>query len=130
MKTWMFVLATGLALVGAAPVVAQPVAGSVTLGVTAEELKVVAVGLSAKKQILNKPVYNDANEKIGVIEDLIVTPDRFVSIAIVGVGGFLGIGRHNVAIPISQLKLVEKKFMLPGATKAALKALPPFEYAK
>jgi hypothetical protein len=86
--------------------------------------------LSAKKQILNKPVYNDANEKIGVIEDLIVTPDRFVSIAIVGVGGFLGIGRHNVAIPISQLKLVEKKFMLPGATKAALKALPPFEYAK
>lgn len=130
MKTWMFVLATGLALVGAAPVVAQPVAGSVTLGVTAEEFKVVAVGLSAKKQILSKPVYKDANQKIGVIEDLIVTPDRYVSIAIIGVGGFLGIARHNVAIPISQLKLVEKKFMLPGATKDALKALPPFEYAK
>ena len=130
MKTWMIVLGTVLTLVGAAPVVAQPVAGSVTLGVTAEELKVVAVGMSVKRQILGKPVYNDKDQKIGVVDDIIVTPEKFVSIAIIGVGGFLGIARHNVAIPVSQLKIAEGRFILPGATKEELKKLPPFEYAK
>jgi hypothetical protein len=80
------------------------VAGSETIGVAVEEMKAVALGWSAKKQILDKDVYNDGNEKVGKVEDLIITPDRAVSYAIVGVGGFLGIDRHDVAIPAGQLK--------------------------
>jgi len=106
------------------------VAGSTTIGVTKEEIKVVMEGWSAKKAILGKAVYNDKNEKIGTIDDLIITPDRSVSYAIIGAGGFLGIGKHDVAIPMSQLKLEKDKFILPGATKEALKAMPKFEYAK
>ena len=106
------------------------VAGSSTIGVTKEEIKEVMQGWSAKKAILGKAVYNDKNEKIGTIDDLIITPDRSVSYAIIGAGGFLGIGKHDVAIPISQLKLEKDKFILPGATKEALKAMPKFEYAK
>ena len=106
------------------------VAGSSTIGVTKEEIKEVMQGWSAKKAILGKAVYNDKNEKIGTIDDLIITPDRSVSYAIIGAGGFLGIGRHDVAIPISQLKEEKDKFILPGATKEALKAMPKFEYAK
>ena len=106
------------------------VAGSTTIGVTKEEIKAVMEGWSAKKAILGKAVYNDKNEKIGTIDDLIITPDRSVSYAIIGAGGFLGIGKHDVAIPMSQLKLEKDKFILPGATKEALKALPKFEYAK
>jgi len=106
------------------------VAGSATLGVAVEELKAVALGWSAKKQIMDKDVYNDSNEKVGKVEDLIVAPDKAVSYAIVGVGGFLGIDRHDVAIPAGQFKLEGNKLMLPGATKEALKALPKFEYAK
>jgi len=106
------------------------VAGSSTIGVTKEEIKAVLEGWSAKKAILGKAVYNDKNEKIGTIDDLIITPDRSVSYAIIGAGGFLGIGKHDVAIPISQLKLEKDKFILPGATKEALKAMPKFEYAK
>ena len=105
------------------------VAGSTTLGVTVEEEKVLAVGWSAKKHILGKAVHN-SNEKIGEVEDLIITPDKAVSYAIVGVGGFLGIDRHDVAIPVGQLKLQDDKLMLPGATKEGLKALPKFEYEK
>ncbi|MGD9764157.1 MAG: PRC-barrel domain-containing protein [Candidatus Binatia bacterium] len=130
MKTWMAALVTGLLLAGAKPVSAQPVAGEVTLGVTAEELKVIVAGLSAKKDILGKAVYNDANERIGEIDDIIVTPNQFVSIAIIGVGGFLGIGEHHVAIPMRQLKPGDNKFVLPGATKDELKKLPPFKYAR
>jgi sporulation protein YlmC with PRC-barrel domain len=106
------------------------VAGSSTIGITKEEIKAVMEGWSAKKAILGKAVYNDKNEKIGTIDDLIITPDRSVSYAIIGAGGFLGIGKHDVAIPMSQVKLEKDKFILPGATKEALKAMPKFEYAK
>jgi hypothetical protein len=108
------------------------VAGSTTLavGVSVEELKAVAVGWSAKKPILDKPVYNDTNQKIGVIDDLIVTPDQSVSYAIIGAGGLLGLRKHDVAIPVAQFKDDHGKFILPGATKDALKASPPFEYAR
>jgi sporulation protein YlmC with PRC-barrel domain len=106
------------------------VAGSTTLGVTVEELKAVAIGWSAKKKILGKDVYNDKNEKIGVVDDLIITPDRSLSYAIIGAGGFLGIGKHDVAIPVGQFKEDKGKIVLAGATKEALKAMPKFEYAK
>ena len=72
------------------------VAGSSTIGVTTEELKVVAVGWSAKKKILGKAVYNDNKQKIGVVDDLIIAPDRSVTYAIIGVGGFVGVGKHDV----------------------------------
>ena len=106
------------------------VAGSTRLGLTVEEQQVLAVGWSAKKNILGTAVYNSSNEKIGAVEDLIIAPDKAVSFAIVGTGGFLGIDRHDVAIPIGQLKLEGDKLMLPGATKEGLKVLPKFEYRK
>jgi sporulation protein YlmC with PRC-barrel domain len=109
---------------------AAQVAGSTTLGVTVEELKAVAIGWSAKKQILGKPVYNEKNVRVGRIDDIIVTPERAVSYVIVGAGGFVGLGRHDVAIPVNQLQEQDGKYVLPGATKEAIKALPKFEYAK
>jgi len=106
------------------------VAGSSTVGVTVEELKEVALGWSAKKQILSQGMYNEKNEKVGVIDDLVIAPDRAVSYAIVGAGGFVGLAKHDVAIPIGQVKQQDGKFITPGATKEAIKALPKFEYAK
>ena len=120
----------GLVAVGTGGPVGAQVAGSTTLGVSVEELKMVAVGWSAKKKILGKSVYNDKNEKIGVIDDLIITPDKSVSYAIIGAGGFLGMGKHDVAIPVGQLKEDKGRIVLAGATKDALKAVPKFQYAK
>ncbi len=68
--------------------VSAQVAGSTSLGVSAEELRAVAIGWSAKKQVLGKTVYNEKAEKVGVIDDLIIAPDRAVSFAIIGAGGF------------------------------------------
>ena len=109
---------------------AAQVAGSTTLGVTVEELRAVAIGWSAKRQILGKPVYNEKKVRVGRIDDIIVTPERAVSYVIIGAGGFVGLGRHDVAIPINQLQEQDGKYVLPGATKEAIKALPKFEYAK
>jgi sporulation protein YlmC with PRC-barrel domain len=109
---------------------ASQVAGSTTLGVSVEEVKAVAIGWSAKRQILGKAVYNEKKEQVGRIDDIIVTPERAISYVIVGAGGFVGLGRHDVAIPVNQLQQQDGKYVLSGATKEAIKSLPKFEYAK
>ena len=106
------------------------VAGSTVIGVSVAEAREVASGWSAKNKILGQPVFNDKNERIGSIDDIIIAPDKAVSYAIIGAGGFLGLGKHDVAIPVSQFKLIDNKLVLAGATKEALKASPAFEYAK
>ena len=106
---------------------AQQVVGSTTLGVV--ELRDVTSGWSTKRQVLGKKVFNDNSETVGKIDDIIVSPDKAVSYAIIGAGGFLGVGRHDVAIPVSQLKEDGGKFILAGASKEAIKAMPEFDYA-
>ncbi len=106
------------------------VAGSTTVGITVTESSEVALGWSVKKTILGQTVYNDAGDKVGKVMDLIITPQRNVSYAIVGAGGFIGIGRHDVAIPASQLSEKGGRLVLAGATKDVIKSLPPFDYAE
>jgi sporulation protein YlmC with PRC-barrel domain len=123
----MLVLA-GIALMAPAIVQAQ-VAGTTLLGVAAAELREVTLGWSAKRQVLGQAVFNDKSERIGSVDDIIISPDKAVSYAIVNAGGFIGVTKHDVAVPVSQLKQIDGKLVLPGATKEALKASPPFEYA-
>lgn len=118
-------LAAGVASAGWAQV-----AGTATLGVTATEIQAVAAGWSLKKSILGKKVYNDEGRVVGKVDDVIVAPDKALSYAIIGAGGFLGMGKHDVAIPINQFRIDNGKIMLAGATKDAIKALPKFEYAR
>jgi sporulation protein YlmC with PRC-barrel domain len=122
-------LVSGLAMAASAMLHAQ-VAGSTLLAVSVTEAREVADGWSAKRQILGHAVFNDSNEKIGVVDDIIIAPDKSVTYAIIGAGGFLGVARHNVAIRVSQLKVDGDKLVLPGATKEALKQAPEFEYAR
>ena len=129
MRTFVVVISIALLAAVAGPARAQ-VAGSTRLGVAVEQTSAVALGWSAKKQVLGKAVYNEQNQRVGTIDDLIIAPDTAVSFVIIGAGGFVGIGRHDVLIPVEQLKQQDKKFVLPGATKEAIKALPKFEYAK
>ena len=108
------------------------VTGSAVLGVTALELREVAtLGWSAKRQVLGVPVFNDKSERIGTVDDIVMAPDMTKSYAIIGVGGFLGVGKRDVVIRLTQLtRQVDGSFVLAGATKDAIKALPPFEYAR
>jgi sporulation protein YlmC with PRC-barrel domain len=107
-----------------------PVVGVSPFGVTVTTMNTVVLGWSAKKAVLGKAVLNDMRQKIGTIDDIIITPDNSVSFAIISTGGFLGLGKHDVAIPMNQIRSVNNDFILPGATKDALKVLPAFEYQK
>ena len=104
-------------------------AGSTGHAVAIAEVRDIALGWSAKKQVLGQTLYNEKDEKIGTIDDIIIAPNKAVSYAIVGAGGFFGIGKHDVAIPVSDFKEEGGKFVLPGMTKNAIKAMPEFEYA-
>jgi len=106
------------------------VAGTQPLSVTVEQSQALLQGWSVKKSILGKAVYNDQNEKIGSIRDLVVAPDGSLSAAIVSAGGFLGVASHDVAVPIAALDIRGGNFYLAGATKDALKATPEFQYNK
>jgi sporulation protein YlmC with PRC-barrel domain len=129
MKTTHLIVVAALAI--AAPAISQAqVAGSTFVGSSYTELRDVAIGWSAKRQILGHPVYNDLNERVGSIDDVIVTTDTSLSYAVINAGGFLAVTKHDVAVPVSQLKLVGDKLVLAGATRDALKAAPPFEYAR
>ena len=90
MRKIVLVVFTSLVIAaGAADAVAQ----TAGVSVSTVELREVATGWSAKKQILGENVHNDAGDKVGEINDLIVMPNKALSYAIVGVGGFLGVRR-------------------------------------
>jgi len=105
------------------------VVGASVIGVTVSEVSEIATGWSVKKSILGKPVYNELGDKIGTVVDLIIAPNKTLSYAIIGAGGFLGIGKYDVAIPVTQINEVKGKMELKGATKESIKQMPKFEYA-
>lgn len=122
-------LVTALGLTSMLGVAHAQVAGSTTtLGITAAESTQVALGWSAKKSILGKTVYNESGDRVGKVEDLIVAPDKGVSYLIIGAGGFIGLGRHDVAVPVTQVQDKAGKLVMAGATKDTIKAMPAFDY--
>jgi hypothetical protein len=102
---------------------------------TNPDLTVATVKLQGGQRIsklIGSAVYNDQNEKIGSIDDLIMKDGNRIVLAVVSVGGFLGIGNKLVAVPYDQLHLEmnkdETKVAMPGASKDALNAMPTFTY--
>ena len=88
----------------------------------------VATGYRSSK-IVGASVVSEANEIVGTIDDLIITPNEKVPFAVLSVGGFLGMGSKYVVVPFNALKMKDKQILLSGATKDALKALPEFKYS-
>jgi sporulation protein YlmC with PRC-barrel domain len=104
---------------------AGPIAGVVPLGVTVAETALVTEGYRASK-LLHAPVFNDAGQKIGKIGDLVISPKGELMVAVVDVGGFVGLAKHHIAIPVRQFTQIHPKLVLPNATKESLKGLPEF----
>ena len=71
MKLSQILVLTGFVLIAPNVVQAQ-VAGSTLIGVEAAELRDVATGWSAKRQVLGADIYNDQNERIGDVDDIII----------------------------------------------------------
>jgi hypothetical protein len=121
------VLVAGAALIAFDPMPAFTQSGA-GVQLVVVDVAAVARGYRASK-LRNAAVYNEANEHIGTIDDIIIGRDK-VLFAILQVGGFLGVGGRLVAVPYQSLNLdgPEGKVILPGASKDELKRLPEFQY--
>jgi sporulation protein YlmC with PRC-barrel domain len=60
-------------------------------------------------------VYNDNNQSIGSINDLLTDKNGNIKAVVIGVGGFLGVGEHLVAIPFEKVKFVNEPVAYTGA---------------
>ena len=114
------------------PVIAQaqdrPVAGSSVVSSEAYFESIIANGYSARK-LIGATVFNDREEKVGKVHDLIVGIDGSVTLAIVEVDRFLGVDNKRVAVPARLFEAGSADgVILPGATEARLRALPTFHY--
>ncbi|HYZ60819.1 MAG TPA: PRC-barrel domain-containing protein [Acetobacteraceae bacterium] len=84
-------------------------------------------GVRASK-IIGAPVRGDTDQDIGKVDDLIMTEGNKVTVAIVSVGGFLGLGSKLVAFPFDQLRMQGDRILVSGVTKDSLNAMPSFQY--
>lgn len=76
-------------------------------------------------------VYDQQNNKIGEIMDVLVNKSGQVDAAIVGVGGFLGAGEKDVAVSFDAIKSTmknDKVYLTMDTSKDALKKAPGFKY--
>lgn len=112
-----------LALVGAAlvamPAVAQkapapaqtaPAASSSMTQPAASSTAQTATAINAWQgsKLIGVNVYNSNNEKIGDIKELMVAQNGKIDLVVIGVGGFLGMGAHDVAVKFEELKWVDQ----------------------
>jgi sporulation protein YlmC with PRC-barrel domain len=63
-------------------------------------------------------VYNDTNENVGSINDLLMDKSGSVKAAVISVGGFLGVGARLVAVPYDKIKFVNEPVAYTGASNA------------
>jgi hypothetical protein len=131
-EAFMKKLAT-LAAVAALMTTAAPaaaVAQGATQTINAIDVQSLGSGLRSSK-VVGSSVVNENKDTIGKIDDLIVTrsPDHKIY-AVISVGGFLGIGSKLVAVDYDRLQPTSDNsgFVLVGATKDNLKALPEYKY--
>jgi sporulation protein YlmC with PRC-barrel domain len=76
-------------------------------------------------------VYDPSDAKIGEITDVLVGKDGKVEAFIISVGGFLGLGEKDVAVPFSAVHGAEKNgkwYLTMNSTKDALKAAHGYKY--
>jgi sporulation protein YlmC with PRC-barrel domain len=86
-------------------------------------------------KLIGSSVYNDRDQKVGSVDDVILGKENRANVVIVSVGGFLGMGTKLVAVPYDQLRLgdtknasSDNKVVMPGATKDMLKTEQDFLY--
>jgi sporulation protein YlmC with PRC-barrel domain len=95
------------------PALAQPAPGTAPVTpaertTTTTTAPVAATTGWRASKLVGVNVYNNDNEKIGDISEILLDTSGKVSGVIIGVGGFLGLGQHDVLVQMDQLKFVNE----------------------
>lgn len=85
-------------------------------------------------KLIGTTVYGPDNKSIGDINDVVIANDGKINAVVIGVGGFLGVGEKNVAVPFDKLQVSRKadsasiEKITVSYTKDELKSAPKFAY--
>jgi len=144
------ILLAAAAAFAAAPALAKQAEHSVTkpsAPSSVHYLSSLTPNLWRTSEIKGTDVYSDQNEKIGSVDDVLLDQHGNVKAVVIGVGGFLGVGERNVAVPfnalhwqmnttgasngqrVAQAPDHPARATLPGVTKEQLQRAPEFKYA-
>jgi sporulation protein YlmC with PRC-barrel domain len=90
----------------------------------------ITTGQISASALLDETVMNEANESIGDVNDVLLDTDGKIASVIVGVGGFLGMGEKDVALPFDNLKFAKDNdndlVVTTNVTKETLQATPAY----
>lgn len=70
-------------------------------------------------KVVGLNVYNAGNESLGSINDLLTDQQGNIKAVVIGVGGFLGVGEHLVAVPYGKIKFVNEPVVTASAAGGA-----------
>jgi sporulation protein YlmC with PRC-barrel domain len=85
-------------------------------------------------KLIGTSVYGPDGKSIGSVNDVLIASDGKIKAVVVGVGGFLGVGEKNVALPYGKLNIARKANSASISkisvtfTKAELNKAPKFTY--
>lgn len=80
------------------------------------------------QELIGRDVVNAAGKDVGEIDDIVVNDQDQAVYAVVGVGGFLGFGGKDVAIPFDQLRLgAENVILMSEKGEDQLKEMPSYK---
>jgi sporulation protein YlmC with PRC-barrel domain len=119
-----------IAIPFALAVLANPVPGLAQVGKD-NFVTVQPAGQWLASQFMGQPVTNGAGDNIGSISDLLFDKSGRVANVVIGVGGFLGIGEKDVALPYTALSITAasdgKRVVTLAISKEQLKVAPDFK---
>jgi sporulation protein YlmC with PRC-barrel domain len=75
-------------------------------------------------KLIGLNVYNDQNEKLGDISEILLDKSGKVEGVVIGVGGFLGMGKHDIKVEMSKLKFVDEPVRSASTTGSATTTSP------
>jgi hypothetical protein len=126
-------IAAAVAATIAGAAYAQQPATSVNSGGQMETLSNLPQNVTTVTNYYKQNVYDPSDSKIGEISDVLVSKDGKIDAFIVGVGGFLGIGEKDVAVPFDAVRGTEKNgkwYLTMNATKDDLQKAHGYRFDK
>lgn len=75
-------------------------------------------------KLVGLSVYNEKNESVGSINDMLTDKNGKIVAVVIGVGGFLGVGEHLVAVPFEKVKFSDQPVAYTGAANTSAPARP------
>lgn len=116
-KKYMAAALLGTALAGGAAFAQTTTPASPSPAASASSEQMNLKGNWRASKLVGLAVYNDANEKLGDISEIILDKSGKINAVIIGVGGFLGVGQHDIAVTFDKLKWVDEPIRSASADK-------------